>query len=50
LTRSALLAYGWPGNVQEVKRVIERVAFRYAENEDIFATMLALPNWSESTG
>ena len=45
--RSALLAYGWPGNVREVKRVIERVAFRFAENDIITAAMLALPNWNE---
>jgi DNA-binding NtrC family response regulator len=48
--RSALLAYGWPGNVREVKRVIERVAFRFAENDIITAAMLALPNWNEPAG
>jgi transcriptional regulator with PAS, ATPase and Fis domain len=43
--RSALLAYYWPGNVREVKFLIERVALHFAEKSIITAAMLALPNW-----
>jgi len=42
--RRALLAYSWPGNVREVRAVIERVALHVAENDIITAAMLALPN------
>ena len=42
--RSSLLAYNWPGNVREVKHVIERVTLRFAENDIITASMLPLPN------
>jgi DNA-binding NtrC family response regulator len=43
--RSALLAYGWPGNVREVDHLIKRVAVRFAKKNIITAAMLALPNW-----
>jgi DNA-binding NtrC family response regulator len=42
--RRALLAYGWPGNVREVKALIERVALVFAENDVITAKMLASPH------
>jgi DNA-binding NtrC family response regulator len=42
--RRALLAYAWPGNVREVRAVIERVAFHFAKNDVITAAMLGLPN------
>jgi len=42
--RRALLAYPWPGNVREVRAVIERVALHFAKNDVITAAMLALPN------
>jgi transcriptional regulator with PAS, ATPase and Fis domain len=47
--RSALRAYSWPGNVREVKHVIERVAVRFAENDIITAAMLKLPDWSATS-
>jgi transcriptional regulator with GAF, ATPase, and Fis domain len=43
--RSALLAYGWPGNVREVDHLMKRVAVRFAKKNIITAAMLALPNW-----
>ena len=39
--RSAMLAYGWPGNVREVEYLMKRVAVRFAEKEIISATMLS---------
>lgn len=41
--RRALLADPWPGNVREVRAVIERVALRFAKRDVITAAMLALP-------
>jgi DNA-binding NtrC family response regulator len=43
--RSALLAYGWLGNVREVDHLMKRVAVRFAKKNIVTAAMLALPNW-----
>ena len=47
--RRALLAYPWPGNVREVKHLIEHVALRFAENDIITAAMLELPRFGRQT-
>jgi transcriptional regulator with GAF, ATPase, and Fis domain len=48
--RSALLAYGWPGNVREVEHLVEHVALLSAANDAITATMLASPALNEPPG
>ncbi|MBS0847248.1 phage shock protein operon transcriptional activator [Citrobacter sp. JGM124] len=41
--RQALLNYGWPGNIRELKNVVERSVYRHGNNEKVLDNMIINP-------